>query len=58
VEANFGLRHIGPGGWADSFADDLSGFFPAGLARRTFVPIQTRKLTKKELADQSEPDDD
>jgi len=58
VEANFGLGQIGPGGWADSFADDLSGFFPAGLARRTFVPIKARKPTRKELADQGEPDND
>jgi phospholipase C len=28
VEANFGLGLIGPGIWADSYADDLSEFFP------------------------------
>ncbi len=58
VEANFGLGNIGPGGWADSFADDLSGFFPDGLARRKFVPIKARKLTTKELADHGAPDND
>ena len=56
VENNFSLGLIGPGGWADKYADDLSGFFPRGLASRTFVPITARKLTKKELADHGEPD--
>jgi len=58
VEANFGLAQIGPGGWADSYADDLSGFFSGGAARRKFVPIKARRLTKRELADHSEPDSD
>jgi hypothetical protein len=57
VEANFGLGQIGPGGWADAFADDLSAFFVAGTNRQ-FVKVNARKLTKKELADQGEPDND
>ncbi|MFZ1919699.1 MAG: alkaline phosphatase family protein [Terriglobales bacterium] len=57
VETNFGLGQIGPGGWADSYADDLSGFFTGGKARE-FVPIKARRLTKRELADHSEPDTD
>jgi len=28
VETNFGLGLIGPGIWADSYADDLMDFFP------------------------------
>jgi hypothetical protein len=28
VETNFGLGLIGPGTWADSYADDLMEFFP------------------------------
>ena len=58
VEANFGLSKIGPGGWADSYADNLSGFFSGGAALRKFVPIKARRLTKRELADHSEPDSD
>ena len=30
VETNFGLGLIGPGTWADSYADDLMEFFPLG----------------------------
>ena len=58
VENNFSLGLIGPGGWADSYADDLSAFFTGGLESRKFVPIKARKLTKKELADHGEPDTD
>jgi len=59
VESNFNLGFIGPGTWADSYADDLSGFFQAGGdARRGFVPIKARKMTRRELADHSDPDDD
>ena len=58
VEANFGLGRIGPGGWADSYADDLNGFFTGRGTRREFVPIKTRRLTKRELSDHSEPDTD
>lgn len=57
VEDNFSLGRVGPGGWADSYADDLSAFFTGGL-KRTFVPINARKLTKKELADHGKPDTD
>jgi len=38
VEKNFGLGLIGPGDWADSYADDLSVFFVPGKAR-VFNPI-------------------
>ena len=57
VESNFGLGHIGPGGWADAWADDLSAFFVHGM-NRPFVKVNALKMTKKELADQSDPDDD
>lgn len=56
VESNFSLSTIGDGGWADSFADDLSAFFTTKA--RQFVPIQSRRLTKRESMDTTEPDDD
>jgi len=58
VESNFSLGLIGPGGWADAYADDLSGFFQGGAAKRPFVAIPARPLTQEELADQGEPDSD
>lgn len=58
IEANFGLGFIGPQTWADANADDLSVFFTGGEARRDFVKIDARPLTKKELADNSAPDED
>jgi len=56
AENNFALGFIGPGGWADYYADDLSTFFTK--ERRAFVEIKARKLTKTELKDQGEPDTD
>ena len=56
VENNFALGFIGPGGWADYYADDLSTFFTS--KRRAFVQIKARELTKAELKDQGEPDTD
>ena len=41
VESNFGLGLIGPGTWADSYADDLMEFFPAG-APRSFNTIPSK----------------
>ena len=38
VETNFGLGLIGPGIWADSYADDLMDFFPL-VRPRHFSPI-------------------
>jgi phospholipase C len=38
VEANFGLGLIGPGTYADAYADDLAPFFPLSTPR-TFDPI-------------------
>jgi phospholipase C len=58
VETNFGLGNIGPGGWADSFADDLGGFFSTTVPARAFRPIEARKLTRAELLDDGDPDDD
>jgi phospholipase C len=57
VEDNFSLGLIGPGTWADSFADDLSGFFQASPRPREFHSVKSRKLTQAELADRGEPDD-
>lgn len=57
VESNFGLRTIGPGGWADSYADDLSVFFTGAPARK-FVKIKSRRLTAAEVADHTDPDSD
>ena len=56
AENNFALGFIGPGGWADYYADDLSTFFTK--ERRPFVQIKARKLTKTELKDQGAPDTD
>lgn len=56
VETNFALGFIGPGGWADYHADDLSTFFTS--EPRAFVQIKARKLTKAELKDQGGPDTD
>ena len=58
IESNFALGNIGPGGWADSYADSLSGFFTGGAALREFVKIKARPLTKAELADLGPPDSD
>jgi phospholipase C len=41
VETNFGLGLIGPGTWADSYADDLMEFFVPGTPR-TFNTIPAR----------------
>jgi phospholipase C len=41
VENNFGLSLIGPGYYADSYADDLSSFFPKSNPR-TFVQINAK----------------
>ena len=41
TEANFGLGLIGPGTYADSYADDLSAFF--GGPQRPFVQIKAPK---------------
>jgi phospholipase C len=57
VENNFGLGLLGPGTWADSYADDLSGFFNPH-EQREFIPIDTPGLTKEQLADHSDPDTD
>jgi phospholipase C len=57
VEANFGVGNIGPGGWADSFADDLSGFFTQSAHPREFHAVKSRELTQAELSDTGDPDD-
>jgi len=56
IEDNFSLGFVGPGDWADSYADDLSAFFTVQF--QDFVPIMARKPTKAELEDQGAPDDD
>ncbi|MGA7559231.1 MAG: alkaline phosphatase family protein [Terriglobales bacterium] len=57
VETNFGIGNIGNGGWADSFADDLGGFFQPSAHPREFHAVKSRKLTQAELSDKSDPDD-
>ena len=56
TENNFGLSLIGPGNWADSYADDLSSFFTL-TQPRSFVqiPAPTRDFDSQPLTD---PDDD
>jgi phospholipase C len=58
VENNFGLSYIGPGNWADSYADDLSGFFDFVGRPRDFSRVKARKLTLRELKDRGAPDND
>lgn len=59
VENNFGLSNIGPGGWGDHYADDLSGFFNFNAQTpREFRPVSSRKMTRRELAGNGAPDDD
>jgi phospholipase C len=41
TEHNFGLAHIGPGTFADSYADDLAGFFTLQTPR-AFTPIPAK----------------
>lgn len=55
VESNFGLSLVGPGTWADAYADDLSVFFPG--PQREPRQIRARKLTERELNSQGDPDD-
>lgn len=57
VENNFSLRLIGPGIWADRYADDLSGFFRHSAHAREFHAIKSRKLTQDEILDQDGPDE-
>ena len=57
VENNFSLGLIGPVTWADSYADDLSGFFPQSAHAREFHAVKSRKLTQTELLDKGDPDE-
>ena len=60
VETTFGLGLIGPGTWADSYADDLMEFFPLGLPRSfNAIPAEYNAdhfINSTEPA--TEPDDD
>lgn len=51
VESNFGLPSLG---FADAFADDLSGFFTQGEVPR-YRPV---KAPKADFSDRGDPDDD
>jgi phospholipase C len=55
VESNFGLGLIGPGTWADSYADDLGNFFTATPA--PYLPMKTKKVDWDKLP-MTDPDDD
>lgn len=60
VETNFGLGLIGPGIWADSYADDLTDFFPLRTPNR-FSAIPTRydaDYFMNSTGAPTEPDDD
>jgi phospholipase C len=56
VESNFSLSLIGPGVWADAYADGLSAFFPL-QAPRAFQLISAPAMTKDQLADTKAPDE-
>lgn len=58
TESNFGLGLIGPGYYADSYADDLSAFFLRNRRPRPFHRINARQLTRVELQSRGEPDSD
>jgi phospholipase C len=60
VEANFGLGLIGPGIWADSYADDLSEFFPLTVPNG-FTPTSSEYGPEHFINDPApltDPDDD
>ena len=57
VEWNFGLGLIGPGTFADAYADNLSNFFQFGY-RAKFSQIRARPLKSTELNSTADPDDD
>lgn len=56
VEQNFNLPLIGNGTYADAYAQFDAGFFSG--TPRIFKRIRARQLTKKELTDLSDPDDE
>ena len=56
VENNFNLTLVGPGTFADAYADDLSDFFSA--SPMPFRPIVSRPLTKQELTANGDLDDE
>jgi phospholipase C len=51
VESNWGLPSLG---FADAYADDLSGFFPHGRAR----VFKTVQAPETDFSDRGDPDDD
>ena len=60
VETNFGLGLIGPGIWADSYADDLMEFFPL-TSPKLFNPISSQLDADHFINDKespTDPDDD
>jgi phospholipase C len=60
IETNFDLGLIGPGIWADSYADDLMEFFPLSMPR-TFSTIPAKYGTDHFIFDtepDTDPDDD
>lgn len=59
VESNFGLGLIGPGFYADAYADDLSGFFPLTTGR-DFSAINSAPFaaTQKMTLPDDDGDDD
>jgi phospholipase C len=59
AETNFNLGFVGPGTWADSYADDLGQFFSLSNPR-TFAPIRSSVNASFFLThvDTSDPDDE
>jgi phospholipase C len=60
VETTFGLGLIGPGNWADSYADDLMDFFPLS-SPRSFTSISSQYDAAHFINDKeppTDPDDD
>ncbi|MFY9904250.1 MAG: alkaline phosphatase family protein [Terriglobales bacterium] len=54
IETNFGLGLIGPGTWADSYADDLMEFFVSGTPR-SFSAVPAR-YGAEHFINSTEPD--
>jgi phospholipase C len=55
VETNYGLGLIGPGTWADSYADNLSDFFVQQSS--PYIPVPVKKIDWNNLP-MTDPDDD
>jgi hypothetical protein len=54
IESNFSLPLVGPGIWADSYADDLSDFYSPGQPR-SFATIKAPLKAEHFINDKEPP---